>query len=131
MIMYILLINVSRIPYAFIHIYHSALNGHSIIGGFIGCSLIHTISKGISTACYSGDVGVGYASTIHSQAKIISFKKQSSLGVLGIFLDTFIVCTFSIILIITTDTWQGDIDSNLLIQISLQRYFPYMNLFIT
>jgi len=130
MVSYVLIININKIPEAFISIFRSAFNGHAAIGGFIGSTLLLTISKGASTASYSGDVGIGYASIIHSQARTNDIRQQSALSVLGVFLDTFIICTSSILLIVVTDVWQENINSNLLIQTSLQRYFPYMNLFM-
>jgi len=130
MVTYVLIININKIPDAFISIFKSAFNGHAAIGGFIGSTLLLTISKGAATASYSGDVGIGYASIIHSQARTSDIRKQSALSILGVFLDTFIICTSSILLIVVTDVWQENINSNLLIQTSLQRYFPYMNLFM-
>jgi AGCS family alanine or glycine:cation symporter len=125
---YIILINICKIPYALEIIAKSALNGQTAIGGFVGSTITLVVSKGISTACYSGDIGIGYTSIIYSQSKINSFKQQASLSILSIFIDTFIICTLSIGLIVVTDTWQNIINSSLLIQISLQRYFPYMDL---
>jgi AGCS family alanine or glycine:cation symporter len=130
MMLYILFLNIEKVPLALLSIYDSAFNRSAAIGGFTGSTLLVTISKGISTACYSGDVAIGYTSIIHSQAYSSSIKKQSSFSALSVLLDTFIICTLSIILVIVTDTWQGSINSNLIIQLSLQRYFPFLYLFM-
>jgi AGCS family alanine or glycine:cation symporter len=130
MMLYVLFLNIDKIPSAFFCIWNSAFNKDAAIGGFAGSALLLTVSKGISTACYSGDVAIGYTSIIHSQANITSIKKQSSFSILSVLLDTFIICTLSIILIIVTDTWQGSTNSSLIIQLSLQRYFPFLYLFM-
>jgi AGCS family alanine or glycine:cation symporter len=130
MMFYILFLNIEKVPSALFLIYSSALNKNAAIGGFTGSTLLLTISKGISTACYSSDVAIGYTSIIHSQAHTTSIKRQSSFSILSVFLDTFIICTLSILLIIITDTWQGPINSNLIVQLSLQRYFPLLYLFM-
>ena len=47
-----------------------------------------------------------------------------------IFLDTFIVCTTSLFLILTTGVWQEPIEASLMVQTALSGYFPYMNYFM-
>jgi AGCS family alanine or glycine:cation symporter len=108
----------------------SAFTGHAAAGGFAGSTFLLALSKGLSAGAYSGDIGIGYASIIHSQTRFKDPSKQASLTILGIFLDTFIVCTCTILLVVVTGVWQSNIDSSLLVQEALSHYFPFMEYFM-
>jgi len=127
---WILLNNVTLLPEVFHMVMTGAFSGHAAIGGFIGSTLLITISQGIRRGCYTGDVGVGYASIISSETSIQAPEKQASLEFLGIFLDTFLVCTTSVILILVTGVWKESMDVEMLVQNALSQYFPYMSLFM-
>lgn len=127
---WILLQNISQIPVLLGTVIKSAFSGHAALGGFVGSSLLITISQGIRRGCYTGDVGVGYASVINSETSIQVPEKQASLEFLGIFLDTFLVCTTSIMIILVTGVWKESVDIALLVQHALSQYFPYMSFFI-
>jgi AGCS family alanine or glycine:cation symporter len=127
---WVLFQNASKIPAMLFKIVVSAFTGHAAVGGFIGSTMALTVSKGISSACYSGDVGIGYASIIHSEARTNDPKQQASLSVFGIFIDTFVICTCTMLLILVTDTWHQPMEASLLVQTALSKYFPYMDIFM-
>jgi AGCS family alanine or glycine:cation symporter len=128
--MWILCQNLSLLPEIFKNIFLSAFNGHAAVGAFTGSSIIFTMSQGIRRGCYSGDVGVGYASVIHSQTEETRPEKQASLAIFDIFLDSFIMCTTSLLLVMVTGVWKEPVEAALLIQIALGKYFPYMDIFM-
>jgi AGCS family alanine or glycine:cation symporter len=126
---WVLLQNVSEVPYIFQQVFTAAFTGSAALGGFTG-TLISTVSQGVRRGCYTGDVGVGYASVIHSETSSHSPQKQASLVIFEIFADTFFVCTTSIMLILTTGVWNQPIPTAKLVQTALGMYFPYMHLFM-
>jgi AGCS family alanine or glycine:cation symporter len=128
--LWVLLHHLSVIPSVVKLIFTSAFTGHAAVGGFIGAGLMSTISHGIRRGCYTGDVGVGYASVIHSESSEQQAEKQASLAIFDIFLDTFVVCTTTLLLILTTGLWQEPIEAGLLVQSALGQYFPYMHFFM-
>ncbi len=131
MVGYILIINITLVPKMFGQVISSALSGQAAIGGFAGSTLLMTMSRGISSACYSGDVGIGYASIIHAETNVDDPEKQASLAIVGIFLDTIVVCTAVMLLIMITGVWQDQsIKGSMLVQTALDMYFPYMNIFM-
>lgn len=132
MVGYILIINISHLPEVFYQITSSAFSGHAAIGGFAGSSTLLTMAKGISSACYSGDIGVGYASIVHSETSIRHPERQASFAIVGIFIDTLIVCTATIFLILVTGVWhEKGLSGSMLVQNALARYFPHMDLFMS
>lgn len=127
---WILFLNAALIPELLKTIFTSAFTGHAAVGGFAGSTLLVTMSQGVRRACYTGDLGIGYASVIHSETSVTRPEKQAALSIFGIFLDTFIVCTASILIVLITGAWQEPTDSSLLMQKALEGYFPYMNFFM-
>jgi len=130
MTLFVLAKNIEYIPSMMLTILKSAFTGHAAVGGFAGSTFALTVAKGISSACYSGDIGIGYASMMHSEARTDNPQKQASLCIFGIFWDTFIVCTCTILLILSTGAWQMDLDGSMIVQEALSQYFPYMQYFM-
>jgi alanine or glycine:cation symporter, AGCS family len=130
MSLWVLSLNWELLPSLFATVFRSAFTGHAAIGGFAGSTVLMTIVQGAARGCYSGDVGIGYASVVHSETALERPQLQAGLAILGIFLDTFIVCSMSLFLILITDVWMEPMDPGLLVQTALSRYFPYMNLFM-
>ena len=127
---WVLLNNLSVLPGVLQQIFVSAFTGHAAFGGFAGAGLMAAMSHGIRRGCYTGDIGVGYASVIHSESSVQIPEKQASLAIFDIFLDTFIVCTTSLFIILTTGIWHEPIEAGMLVQMALGQYFPYMEYFM-
>lgn len=128
--LWVLFNNLPVLPNVLQTIFISAFTGHAAVGGFAGAGLMATISHGIRRGCYTGDIGVGYASVIHSETNVQVPEKQACLAVFDIFLDTFIVCTTSLFLILATGIWQEPMEAGMLVQMALGQYFPYMHYFM-
>jgi alanine or glycine:cation symporter, AGCS family len=127
---WVLLSNYSLLPDLIGQVFVSAFTGHAAVGGFAGSSVLMAISQGIRRGCYSSDVGVGYASVIHSESSVRKPERQASLVLCDVFLDIFVICTTSVLLILVTGVWQEPIHESLLIQTALSYYFPYMHYFM-
>lgn len=127
---WVLLNNLTVIPRVLQQIFVSAFTGHAAFGGFAGAGIMAAMSHGIRRGCYTGDIGVGYASVIHSETSVQVPEKQASLAIFDIFLDTFIVCTTSLFLILATGIWHEPIEAGMLVQMALGQYFPYMEYFM-
>ena len=100
------------------------------VGGFVGSSLVITMSQGVRRGCYTGDLGVGYASIIHSESSVKIPEKQAALVIFDIFLDTFMVCTSSVLVILASGVWDQPMSASQLVQTALHVHFPYMNYFM-
>jgi alanine or glycine:cation symporter, AGCS family len=132
--LWVLAHNLEQIPIVLSQVFTSAFTGSSAVGGFFGSTIMMTMSQGIRRGCYTGDVGVGYASVIHSESEVESAEKQASLVIVDIFLDTFVICTMSVMMILTTGIWSEPMEAGMLVQTILRDYFPgmdyYMPLFL-
>jgi AGCS family alanine or glycine:cation symporter len=130
MSLWVLFVNAAAIPAALWTVLDSAFTGHAAVGGFTGGSVLLALTQGIKRGCYTGDIGIGYASVIHAESATESPNRQAALGIFGIVLDTFIICTTSILLILVTDAWHRPIGAELLVQSVLAEYFPGINFFM-
>ena len=122
--------NIHLMPELLGTVVSSAFSEHAAVGGFLGSGLLATVSHGVRRGCYSGDIGIGYASVIHSETSAKVPEKQAFLVIFEIFLDTFFICTTSVMVILITGTWHQVPDSVMLVQTALSNYFPYMNFFM-
>lgn len=128
---YILILNFDKIPSIFCDIFFYAFNKHSLIGGFLGSSLSNTIIKGVSSICYSSDIGIGCSSLIYkelSNERTIEYK--SCLGMLVSFIDGFIVSSMVSLMILLTEVWKEN-SSDLLLTLAIKKYFLYSDYIIS
>lgn len=128
--LWVLVQNLSLLPDLFSLVFSTAFSGHAAVGAFAGSSIMMTMSHGVRRGCYSGDIGIGYASVIHSESSVMIPEKQASLVIFEIFLDSFVICTTGVILVLVTGVWQEALTGPMLVQTALGRYFPYMQFFM-
>lgn len=127
---WVLLNNLGAIPSMLGQVFGDAFTGSAAMGGFIGSSLMTAMSEGVRRGCYTGDLGVGYASVIHSESQVKVPQEQAALVIFDIFLDTFVICTTSVMLILVSGLWKEPMQTGMLVQTVLGQYFPYMDFFM-
>ena len=129
MSLFVFAVNIHLFPAMLQLIFTSAFSSQAVIGAFAGCSVIMAMSHGVRRACYTGDLGIGYASIIHSQTSETDPSREASMGIMAIFIDTFVICTLSLFLIIVTDTWHSGVHETLMVATALGKYFPFVHAF--
>lgn len=92
---YILIINFSSIPNAFLLILHSAWNGQAATGGFVGASMMMAIQMGVARSVFSNEAGLGISSIAAAAAKTDSPARQALITMTGALISTVIVCTMT------------------------------------
>ncbi len=118
------------LPSVFKEIFTGAFTAQAAKGAFAGSTIGLSISMGLSRGAYSGDIGVGYTSVIHAESSTTHFQRQAALTIVGVFIDTFIICTMSILIVLSTGHWNSGIDVSLMVQEALGLFFPYMHFFM-
>lgn len=122
--------NLEHLPEVFSTVFVAAFNGHAALGAFAGSTIMATVSQGVRRGCYTGDIGIGYASVIHSETNVVIPEKQALLVIFEIFMDTFLICTSSVAVVLVTGVWQEPLEGSMLVQTALGQYFPYMQYFM-
>ena len=111
-------------------IFSSAFSGKAAVTGSTAGGLLVTVYQGMARGCYSGDIGIGYAAVANAESSLGDPAKQARLTILGVFLDTFVVCTATCLIIISTGVWSEPIPASQLVQEALDREFGMMQWFM-
>ncbi len=100
---FILVINLSHIPDAFMLILHSAWNGQAATGGFLGASMMMAIQMGVARSVFSNEAGLGISSIAAAAAKTDSPSRQALITMTGALISTVIVCTMTGLVLAVTN----------------------------
>lgn len=101
----VLLLNASTIPSAFGLIFTHAFTPSAATGGFAGAAVWAAIRFGVARGVFSNEAGLGSAPIAHAAASTKGPVSQGLVAMLGTFIDTIIVCTFTALAIIATGAW--------------------------
>ena len=88
----IIILNITKIPSVFVEIFQGAFGLRAMAGGAAG-SMIMAMQKGVARGLYSNEAGEGSAPVIHSAAQVRNPVEQGINGVTEVFVDTFVLCT--------------------------------------
>lgn len=120
--------NWTALPGVFSLIFKSAFSYHAAVGGFAGSSMWLAMSHGVRRACYTGDIGIGYSGTIHAATSEKNPAREAVFGVMSIVLDTFIICTLSVLLVLVTGVWNAGIHEEQMVVVALSKYFSHIDI---
>ena len=95
-------INFKHIPETFGMIFKYAFNANAIVGGSIGAAIYAAISQSAKRGLFSNEAGMGSTPHAHAQANVKDPHEQGISAMIGVFIDTFIVLTFTALVVIST-----------------------------
>lgn len=101
----VLLINITEIPAAFGLIFTHAFTPSAATGGFAGAAVWAAIRFGVARGVFSNEAGLGLAPIAHAAASTKGPVSQGLVAMLGTFIDTIIVCSFTDLAIIASGAW--------------------------
>ena len=101
----VLLINVAEIPAAIGLIFTHAFTPTAATGGFAGAAVWAAIGFGVARGVFSNEAGLGSAPIAHAAASTEGPVSQGLVAMLGTFIDTIIVCSFTALAIIASGAW--------------------------
>ena len=108
--LFILVRNASALPGAFSLIFQTAFTGTAAFGGFLGATVTQAIKVGLSRSVFSNEAGWGSAPMIHATAQVDHPVKQGLMGIFEVFVDTFVVCSITCLVIVSTGQWSSGLD---------------------
>ncbi len=89
----VVLMNVSELPAVFSLIFKSAFGLETVASGGMGYMVSQAMINGIKRGLFSNEAGMGSAPNAAAAAQSTHPVNQGLLGMLGVFLDTIVVCT--------------------------------------
>ena len=120
----IILNHITEVPTALGLIIKSAFALESAAGGAVG-SIIVVISAGVARGIFSNEAGLGSAPIAHAAAQTDNPVHQGVVGMLGVFIDTLVVCTMTALVIVISGVWETETDKTALSYLAFGHELPY------
>lgn len=93
--LYIIGVNITNVPDAFVQIFSQAFSPQAGLGGLVGVLVV-----GFQRAAFSNEAGAGSASIAHSAVKTKFPASEGLVALLEPFIDTVVICTMTSLVII-------------------------------
>jgi AGCS family alanine or glycine:cation symporter len=106
-------------------IFTHAFTFRSATGGFTGATVAMALRYGAARGAYSNEAGTGSVAIMHATARTNDPVKQSLIAMLGVFIDTLIVCTITALVILSTGLWTTGLNSTALVSEGFASTFSF------
>lgn len=104
----ILGMNISQIPSILSRIVSSAFDFSAMAGGLFGAIFSKAMLMGVKRGLFSNEAGMGSAPNSAATADVKHPASQGLIQMLGVFVDTIIVCTCTAVIILLSDNYGGE-----------------------
>ena len=125
----IVFLNADQLLPALKMIVYGAFNPQAATGGFIGATVKETVRYGIARGLFSNEAGMGSTPHAHAVAKVNHPVKQGMVSMLGVIVDTGVVCTITALVILTTGAFETGLTGAELTQTGFQLGFSFLGNF--
>ncbi|OTG83812.1 alanine/glycine:cation symporter family protein [Acinetobacter sp. ANC 4648] len=105
--LYIAAINLPMLPDIFKLIVTKAFQFDAAAGGFFGSMISMAMMQGIKRGLFSNEAGMGSAPNAAAASDVKHPVNQGLVQMLGVFVDTFVVCSCTAIIILTSGVYQN------------------------
>lgn len=99
--------HITELPAAIMLCLTDAFTGTAAGGGFAGATVAMAIRYGIARGIFSNEAGLGSAPIAHASAVTDHPVRQGTIGMLGTFIDTIIICSITGLAIVVTGVWES------------------------
>lgn len=123
--------NLPSVPGALAQIVTEAFSGTAATGGFAGAAVWAALRFGVARGIFSNEAGLGSAPIAHAAAQTNSAVRQGTVGMMGTFIDTIIVCTMTALVIVLTGAWETGETGAALTSMAFNQGIPGGNWIVT
>ena len=95
-------INIDQVGAMFGSIFKFAFTPAAFLGGGIGILIKKTMTQGFKRGVFSNEAGLGSSVLVHSSSNVKEPVKQGMWGIFEVFFDTFVVCTMTAVVVLST-----------------------------
>ena len=117
--LYIVFDNLNMIPQVFSMIFADAFKVDAAGGGLLGGLISQTMMMGIKRGLYSNEAGQGSAPNAAAAAEVKHPVSQGMIQMLGVFVDTIIVCSCTAFVVLVSGVHSGDLSGVQLTQAAI------------
>ena len=90
---------------AFKLIFQAAFNPEAALGGALGITIKTAAAKGVGRGLFSNEAGMGSTPHAHATAHVAHPVLQGYTAMVGVFIDTIVICTVTALMILVTGAW--------------------------
>ena len=125
----VLIVFYAKIPSALFAIVTQAFAPNAAVGGGIGTVILMGFKRGI----FSNEAGLGSAPIVHAAANTDNPVQQGTIAMVGVFIDTIVVCTFTALIILVSGVYApgNGINGSVLTARSFVSAFPHGDLVVS
>lgn len=120
----LLVMNVTKIPAAFVLIIQSAFGMRAVAGGALG-AIIVAMQKGIARGIFSNEAGLGSAPIAAAAAQTNEPVRQGLVSMTGTFIDTIVICTMTGFSIVLTGAYTQGLEGVAVTAYAFQAGLPF------
>ena len=121
----VLVVNITKIPAAFVLIFEEAFNFKAAAGGAGGYGIMVAMHYGFSRGVFSNEAGLGSAPIAHAASSTKDPVKQGLWGMFEVFFTTIVICTLSALVLLTSGLWStGEFEGAALSIASFDKAIP-------
>ena len=95
-------LNITKVGAMFTAIFKFAFTPTAVLGGGLGVLIKQTMTQGFKRGVFSNEAGLGSAVLVHSSSDVKEPVKQGMWGIFEVFFDTFVICTMTAIVVLST-----------------------------
>ncbi|RYG61983.1 MAG: sodium:alanine symporter family protein, partial [Alphaproteobacteria bacterium] len=103
----VIVANAAYVPELFARIFTEAFTGTAATGGFAGATVLMAMRYGLARGVFANEAGLGSAPIVAATAQTRHPTEQALISMTQTFIDTFLVCTFTGMVILVTGAWQS------------------------
>ena len=94
--------NINLVGAMFGAIFKFAFTPAAFLGGGLGILIKKTMTQGFKRGVFSNEAGLGSSVLVHSSSNVKEPVKQGMWGIFEVFFDTFVVCTMTAVVVLST-----------------------------
>lgn len=99
----VIMMNIVHVPEAFGLIFSHAFGWHEAVGGAAGYGMMQAVRYGVARGLFSNEAGQGSAPIAHAAAQTKSPVAQGEIAMIGVFIDTIVICTMTALVILVAE----------------------------
>lgn len=89
-------------------IFSEAFRFEAVAGGVVGYTIKSAIRYGVARGLFSNEAGMGSTPNSHAVADVKHPYIQGAVAMVGVFIDTIVVCSSSALVVVASGAYQGD-----------------------
>ena len=101
--MVVIILHIDKVPGAFGLIFSYAFGLEQAAGGAAGYGVMQAIRYGVARGLFSNEAGQGSAPIAHAAAQTKSPVAQGEIAMIGVFIDTIVICTMTALVILVSN----------------------------